>query len=223
MNIKEIFNRPKKSEEDKIYASSFKRSAAIGIDIWIVLFARAITLQLIGTFFLDRMLRNYMQEFSDYFGTATMKSTPDHINFLLHHSIFYWTILIYAFLIFIGAFYHAYLNSSNWQGTVGKRLMKIIIIRNDSSKLSIYRGFAHYFLSILPFAFIVYLISYELLNKTTLYKSITESNFNIFLSVLFVFWVQIHLFTRKKTTAYDLICDTILVNGKTDNKFPWNK
>jgi uncharacterized RDD family membrane protein YckC len=224
MNIKEIFNKNSTQDSQKnIYASSIKRSLAIGIDIWIVLFLRAFALQLMGMLFLNKMLKNYVKEFFDYFGTETMKATPEHINFLLHHSIFYWTIFTYAFLIFIGAFYHAYLNSSAWQATIGKRLMKIIIVRNDMSQIGLYRGFFHYFLSILPFAYIVYLASWEMTSKGTMLEALTHNAFSLALGIMFVLWLQIHLFMRKKTTAYDLICDTILINGKTDAKFPFKK
>ena len=40
---------------------------------------------------------------------------------------------------------------------------------------------------------------------------------------MFILWVQIHFFTKRKTTAYDLICDTILVKGRTSARLPWHK
>lgn len=217
-----IFNLAKKPE-DKKYATSTRRSVAAAIDVWIVLFIRIFTMEILGIFWMNQAIANFLVEFQDKFGTETIKNTPEHVNFIINHHIFIYALIFYAIVILVGAAYHAFLNSSSWQGTVGKRLMKILILKEDESKITFSRGLWHYFLSVLPMAFILYLISYQLRNDLNFFQTVTASNTNIFLGIMFVLWVQVHLFTKKKTTAYDLICDTVLINGKTTAKWPWSK
>jgi uncharacterized RDD family membrane protein YckC len=220
MNIKELLN---KKPEEKKYASSFRRSTASMFDLWIVLFLRVIVMQVLGIVWLNAAITNFVQEFYERFGTEVVKNTPEHIDFIVHNRIFLYGIIFYSIVILVGTFYHAYFNSSSWQGTVGKRLMKIMIAKEDGSKISFKAGFAHYFLSVLPFVFIIYLLSYQLRNHLNFYQALTASELNVFLGIVFVIWVQIHLFTKKKTTAYDMICQTFLINGKAVAKFPWTK
>jgi uncharacterized RDD family membrane protein YckC len=221
MSIKEFLVNPYKENR---YASSFKRATASMIDLWIVLFLRILTMEILGRIWLKGEIVNFVKEFYDRFGTETPKNTPEHIDFIINSRVFFYVIIFYLVIILIGALYHALLNSSNWNGTVGKRLMKIIIVKEyDELKISFLRGLLHYFLSILPFAFIIYLVIYQKINHLTFYQAITTSELNVFLGIIFVFWTQIHLFTKKKNTAYDMICETILINGKTESKLPWKK
>lgn len=122
----------------------------------------------------------------------------------------------------VGALYHAYLNSSNWQGTIGKRLMKIIIVNeNNHKKINFFLALGHYFLSILPIAYIIYLLIFQVANNLSLFDAITHNSINLILGVIFILWIQIQSLTKKKTTAYDLICETVVIQGKTASKFPW--
>jgi len=211
------------SIEEIKYASSFRRSSAITIDIWIVMFLRVIVMQVLGALWLNNEVINFTKDLNEKFGTETVKNVPEHLDFVIHHRIFLCSLIFYSIVIFIGAIYHAYLNSSAWQGTIGKRLTKIMIVKNDSSRISFGCGMRHYFLSILPFAFIIYLISYQLRNKLTFLQAITASELHVFFGIMFIIWVQIHLFTKKKVTAYDMICKTVFIIGKTTAKWPWTK
>ncbi len=222
MNIKSLFSKLKKSEDTK-YVGSFRRSAATTIDMWIVLIMRVVVMQLLSTYWLEAKFLAFKTEFTEHFGTESIKNTPEHIDFVIHSSAFLCAIVFYIVVVLVGAFYHACLNSSAWQGTVGKRLTKIMIVKEDESKISFMNAASHYFLSILPFAFIIYLVSYQLQHQVKFFEALTASELNVFLGISFVIWIQIHLFTKKKTTAYDLICGTILINGKTAAKFPWSK
>lgn len=222
MNINNFFNKKNDKEKDK-FVSSTKRAVAISIDIWIVLFLRAAFVQIVGITFLNDALIEFGNEFVLKFGTETIKRTPEHINFLTHHKVFYYSLFLYAFLILIGAVYHAYLNSSAWRGTIGKRIMKILILKSDESSLSFWGAMAHYFASLVPFIFIIYLISYQMANQLTLAQAITSSKINLFLTLSLAVWTQIQIFTKKKTTTHDLICDAVLINGKTEAKTPWQK
>jgi uncharacterized RDD family membrane protein YckC len=218
-----IKNFLKKTAEYQKYASSFRRSTAATIDIWLVLFLRIIIMQFLAVIWLNPAIARFLQEFKDHFGTETIKNTPEHVDFIIHNRIFFYGLIFYSIVILIGALYHGFCNSSAWQATIGKRLMKIKIVKEDESQITFARGLAHYFLSVLPFAFILYLMSYQIRNNLNFFQTVTASETNVFLGIMFVIWVQIHLFTKKKTTAYDMICDTVLINGKTAAKFPWSK
>lgn len=222
MNIKDLF-APKKNADDMKYASSFRRSAAITIDIWVVIFLRVLVMHLLGALWLEQKIIEFHQQFQETFGTESIKNTPEHINFVIHSEAFICVIIFYLAVILVGAFYHASLNASAWRGTIGKRLMKIIIVTDEDKKLSFWRSTSHYFLSILPFAFVTYLVVYKLSHQVTFFQAFTATELNVFLGIIFALWIQIHFFTSKKTTAYDMICDTVLINGRTEKKFPWSK
>lgn len=213
----------KKKTTDEKYVGASKRGLAVTIDVWIVLTLRIIVIQTLGKIWMEPQLVKFFKEFSDTFGTETVKDTPEHINFIINHSIFIHALVFYFIVLMVGAIYHAYLNSSMWQGTVGKRLTKIIMTKENGEKISFKRGLLHYFLSLLPFVFLIYLMNFQIRNEFTFYQALTASDLNIFLGLIFVLWVQIHLFTKKRTTAYDMICNTIVVNGKTSAKWPWSK
>lgn len=215
-----IFN---KKPEDEKYAGTLRRGTAATIDVWIVLFIRIVTMQLMGEIWMNRALMNFMQEFNQKFGTETVKDNPEHLSFIINHSIFAQALIFYFITIMVGALYHAYLNSSVWEATIGKRLMKIMITKENDMKITFKRGLLHYFLSLMPFVFLIYLVSYQIRNNLTFYQAITSSEINIFLGILFVMWLQIHIFTKKRTTAYDMICNTNVVKGKTSYKWPWSK
>lgn len=221
MSIEKIFN--KKTDKDKKYVGSFQRSLAATIDVWIVLFLRIITMQILGSIWMNQAILEFSREFNKKFGTETMKNTQEHIDFIINHKVFAYSLIFYAIVIMVGAVYHAYLNSSAWNGTIGKRFMKIIIIKQNELPLKFGRGLMHYFLSVLPFVFVVYLVSFQIRTGLTFFEAVTASPINIFLGIIFVLWVQIHLFTKNKTTAYDLICNTITIKGKTSAKWPWSK
>ncbi len=222
MNISKIFT---KKESDSLYANSFKRALASMIDMIFTLFLRGFIMQILGTFWMNKKILQFQQEFETKFGTETMKNTPDHINYFISHGIIFHLLAFYLIILMIGATYHAYFNSSKWQATIGKRIMKIIIIEENENNLfkriSLKKAFIHYFLSILPFAFVIYIIFYQISHNMSLLQSLTASELNSFLGISFMLWVQIQLFTKKKVTAYDMICKTNLVNGRTEDKKPW--
>lgn len=203
------------------FVSAFKRSSAVSIDITIVLLIRIIVAQILGSLWLNNQIADFFKEFHDHFGTEFIHNNPDHIAFISHHKIFHSMIIFYAILLLIGAVYHAYLNSSKWQATIGKRLLKIMVAKEDGSRISFLQGFAHYFLSLLPVIFIIYLVSFTEMNHVNFFSAITANIINIFFSALTVLWVQVQIFTKKRTTLYDLICKLMFIEGKTVFKFPW--
>ena len=99
----------------------------------------------------------------------------------------------------------------------------IIILKDNEVGLTFGRALLHYFLSAVPFLFVFYLLAFQLRNDLTFYQAVTASDSHIFFGIIFVLWVQLHLFTKKKTTAYDLIANTVVIKGRTGAKWPWSK
>lgn len=212
-----------KKKENEKYASSYRRLTAASIDIWIVLFLRIIVMQLMTTIWINSEFLKFLSSFEATFGTSEIKAVPSHIEFIANSSFIWQIALFYLIVILIGAFYHAYLNSSAWMATVGKRLLSIKISKKNEMPISLKRGLLHYFLSLAPFVYLSYVLVIHLQTKLTITQVVFSSPIILILGILFVFWVQLQAFTSNKTTIYDLICNTTLTNGKTQAKYPWSK
>ncbi len=205
------------------YANSFRRTTAVSIDIFIVGILRVFIAQFLGIIWLNEVIQKFLIDFKSHFGTDFVKNNPDHIDFVIHHKVFSSIVIFYILLILIGTFYHSYLNSSSWRATIGKRAMGIIITKQDYSQINFMRGVLHYFLSVLPIAYVLYIIMFQAANELTLFNAITASGFNLILGFAFALWVQTHIFTKKKTTAYDMICKVIFIESKMKAQYPWSK
>ena len=205
------------------FVGSIKRSLASAIDAIIVLILRIIFVETIGKTWITPILLNFNQEFKDKFGTETPKRTPEHLEFIYQHPLSKNLLIMFLIVFLIGAIYHSYLNSSAWRATIGKRIMGIVIVKKNFLPLSFYRAVLHYFLSLLPFVYIFYILSYQIKYNVDINQAISGSFGNIFFGIIFMLWLQIQTLTKQKTTAYDLICNTIFIHHKTSAKWPWKK
>lgn len=221
MSIKSLFV---KSDDDN-YAPAFKRGLATSIDVWIVLVIRAISMQILGVLWISNQMLTLQTDFNNEFGENATENIPRYLiaNFITNHPAFLDILIFYIIIIVIGSLYYAYMNSSSWRATFGKRVVGIMIIKENEMPLGFKRGLLHYYLSVLPFVFVLYLVSYKLQHNISFYDAIVTNKANLILGLIFALWVQINLFTKKKSTAYDLICKTITINGKTKAKWPWTK
>ena len=205
------------------YVSSFKRTTAVSIDMIIVVFFRIVVAQALGVVWINSVIQKFATDFREYFGTETIKNTPEHIQFIIQHEAFKQVLFFYFIILMIGVIYHSYLNSSAWQGTIGKRLLNIKIVTEDYNRISFSKGISHYFLSILPIIFMLYLCGFMINNNVTLVQAITHSQATVFMGFIAIIWIQVHSFTKRKTTVYDLICKTVFIRGRTSAKLPWSK
>lgn len=208
-------------DTDIKFVRAFKRGTAVSLDMTIVLIIRIFFAQILGLLWLNKKIAEFFTEFHDHFGTEFIHRNPEHIAFISNHKVFYLMLIFYIIILLIGAIYHAYFNSSKWQATIGKRVMNIMVVKEDGGRINFFQGLAHYFLSLFPVAFIIYLVSFAELNHINFFSAITANIINISLSTLTVLWVQTQIFTKKRTTLYDLICKLIFVEGRTVFKFPW--
>lgn len=222
MSIKDFLNSDKINEKLQ-YPTPFRRGFSALIDMSIVLIIRIITIEILSYFWYQEQLIKFSKDFNENFGTSTAKRTPEHVNYILHHSFFTNTLILISLIILSGMVYYAYFNSSSWQATIGKRIMNIKMVRIDEKLVNFTLALSHYILSIFPFAYILYLIAYVQRHQVTFFEAVSSSRVNLILGLIFLVWTQMQLFTKKKTTAYDLICKTFLINEKTSFKYPWSK
>lgn len=218
------FSKNKNTNDDDFtnYASPFKRSLSSAIDILIVMIIRGIVLQLIGNVFFIKTIHNFYSEFESKFGTKTPKGTPEHMEFIYSHSIFFQGISILVFIILIGAFYYAFFYSSKWQASIGKRILGIIVVdKNNQKKIKFSDGFYYYFLSIIPYFFILILFIYITKNKISIYQLFSEVWGFTFFGILILFAINMSSFNKKRINFFDYLMDFEFHIGKTKSKYPW--
>ncbi|MFM7558308.1 MAG: RDD family protein [Alphaproteobacteria bacterium] len=218
------FSKNKNSIEDNEiqYATPFKRSLSSSIDILIVMFIRGILLQLIGNFFFINTVQNFYSDFELKFGTKTPKGTPEHMEFIYSHPVFLQGIGILVFIILIGAVYYALFYSSKWQASIGKRIFNIKIVdKNNHRKVKFFDGFCYYFLTIIPYFFILILFIYISKNNISIYQVFTEIWGFTFFGIAILFAVNMSSFNKKKINFFDYLMDFEFHIGKTKSKYPW--
>ena len=218
------FSKNKNSDKDDStqYASVFKRSLSSTIDILIVMMIRGLALQLIGNIFFLNTVQDFYLDFEEKFGTKTPKATPEHMEFIYSHPVFLQGISILVFIILVGAFYYAYFYSSKWQASIGKRIFNIKIVdKNDQKKIKFSDGFYYYFLTIIPYFFILILFIYISKNKISIYQLFSEVWGFTFFGILILFAVNMSSFNKKRINFFDYLMDFEFHYGKTKSKYPW--
>lgn len=196
------------------YAGSFTRSCASAIDMFIANTIRVIVFSILGSLWFGKKVLQFQAEFKAKFGVDVIGKSPEQLEFLSHHPIFNASILFFTAVFLSGAIYYIAFNASSWNATIGKKIMKIMVIKTDGEKLNFLESTAYYFLSLVPWLFIVYILIYQLVNGVNIYNAIVHNPFNLIFGLITLAWLQIHLITKKKTTAHDLICKTIVVKIK---------
>ncbi len=217
------FNVREKNNEYANYASPTERSISGIIDCFIVLFLRACFLQLLSNFFVENFLNDFINEFENKFGTRTPKGTTEHVEFIMNHSIFFYSIIIIFITILIGGIYHAYLNSSAWSATIGKRIVGIIVVSSNGEKISFSTGIYHYFLTLTPIFFIFSIFAYATINKREIYEIFTTNHILSILGLLFLVASHSSSFNKKKINFFDYLMKIEFNLGRTKNKMPWTK
>ncbi len=201
------------SNQEFKYVGSFKRSFAAAMDTLIANLIRMVVVMFLSALWMSQQVSNFQNDFKAKFDSQIIGKDPDKIQFLMQHSVFK-SALLFCFVVFMsGALYYILMGCSKWRGGVGKKLMKIAIVKNDGTKLTLLESASHYFLSIVPWFFIFYIFTYHMMRGINLYNAITENTFNLIFGLITLAWLQIHMVTKKKTTAADLICKTIVIKA----------
>jgi uncharacterized RDD family membrane protein YckC len=217
------FNIKEENNETLIYATPTKRMISGIIDSFIVLILRALFLQIVINSFAVNIFNNFIEEFEKNFGTRTPKGTTEHVEFIMNHSIFLYGLIIFFITIFIGNFYHAYFNSSSWQATIGKRIAGVIVTNKDSQKISFMTGVNHYFLSLIPIIYIIFIFIYAQKNKYEIYELFSKNHFLAILGLLLLIASNANAFSNKRINLFDYFMKIEFHIGRTENKLPWTK
>lgn len=197
----------------ELLAGNFRKYLAGSIDVFFANLIRMILLLILFHYWIRQELVNFSEEFKLKFNSELVIFAGDleRIKFLSDHSIIT-SILIFSLIIFIsGALYYIILDSSRWCGTLGKKIMKIKIVRNNDEQLSFMRSLCHYLLSLVPWIFVFYILLYYLIHKGTIYQAITGNLFNLIFGLCSLVWIYIGLITKTHLSASDMICKTKIV------------
>ena len=217
------FNIKEENNETAIYATPTKRMISGIIDSFIVLILRALFLQIVINSFAINIFNNFIEEFEKNFGTRTPKGTTEHVEFIMNHSIFLYGLILFFITIFIGTLYHAYFNSSNWQATIGKRIAGVTVANKDSQKISFMTGINHYFLSLIPIIYIIFIFIYAQKNKYEIYEVFSKNHFLAILGLLLLIASHANAFSNKRINLFDYFMKIEFHLGRTENKLPWTK
>jgi len=218
------FSKDKNSAEDNEieYATPFKRSLSSAIDILIVMLIRGFFLQIIGNIFFINTVQNFYLEFEQKFGTKTPKSTPEHLEFIYSHQVFFQGLTLIALTILIGALYYAYFFSSKWQASIGKRILKIKVVnKNNHEKIKFSDGFYYYFLTLVPYFFVIILFIYISKNNYSIYQVFREVPAFAIIGFLILVAVNMSSFNKRKINFFDYLMDFELHRDITKSKYPW--
>lgn len=217
------FNVREKNNESINYATPTKRSLSAIIDCFIVLILRASFLQSLNNIYVTKFINDFINEFEQKFGTRTPKGTVEHVEFIMNHSIFIYALIIIFITVLIGGIYHAYFNSSNWQATIGKRIIGVMIVNKDGEKISFFTGICHYFLTLTPIFFVVFVFIYAQKNKLELYEVFSKNHALLIFGFLFLVANHASSFNRKKINFFDYLMKIEFHLGRTTPKTPWTK
>jgi uncharacterized RDD family membrane protein YckC len=207
-------NQPTSFNEDFKYAGSFRRSLASAIDFFLANIIRIIVATILGRLWFNNKIITFQNQFKEKFGTNIIGRDAAQVEFFANHPIFNQTIIFFLIVFLSGAIYYVALNNSIWRATIGKKIMKIIIVKSDGGKLNILESICHYLLSLVPWLFVVYILIYQLMHGVNIYNAIVGDLFNLIFGLITLAWLQIHLITKKKTTAHDLICHTVMITPR---------
>lgn len=204
------------------YINSLKRSGAAMIDVFIVTFFRIILLQILGHFWIEEKMLKFASDFKAKFGNEAVLSDSnlDHIKFLASHELVKVVFICLVLVLLVGALYHAYLNSSSWSATVGKRLFKIVLVKDEGKALTFWQAFSHYFLSLVPWFFAFYIFIYSLKAKVSIIVAMVHSPANIIIGFITAIWLQFHIFNKRKRTIQDVVVGCSMVEGRLGGTWP---
>ena len=167
-------------EEEILYVKPYKRGFATMIDMAITSLIRLIFIQIIGILFINKELIKFHQDFSEKFGVPFSNANQEHILFLSNHDIINVMIFFLIAIILVGSLYHCLLNCSNWSATIGKRICNIVMVTDNGKKLTFLQSASHYVLSMVPWIFIIYIMTFSIQNKLNPYYN-EETTRGVFL------------------------------------------
>ncbi len=173
--------------------------------------------------YLQPKITIFLQDFSAKFGSEIKEQTPEHLQFFAQHPIYLQLIFSIFIFISLGAIYNVYFHSSNWQATIGKRLLKIIVNNKNNQKISILHSLKYYFISNLGIIYATFLLMHFAKYKLDIHQLITNNLYFLVGGLFLIFSFYYGLFSKQKLSFLDLLADVRFQSGRTNSKFPWSK
>ena len=199
--------------------ASINKSFATMLDFILILPIRMFIISI----YLQPKIAIFSQDFYAKFGNEIKKQTPEHLQFFAQHP--FYGQFIFAIFVFIGlgAIYNVYFHNSNWQATIGKRLLKIIVNNKNGQKISILHSLKYYFISNLGILYTVFLLIHLAKYKLDIYQLITGNLYFLVGGLFLIFSFYYGLFSKQKLSFLDLLADVRFQSGRTNFKLPWSK
>jgi uncharacterized RDD family membrane protein YckC len=203
----------------------FKKIIANFIDIFASLIIRLIICGIILAIFKDSIIIASEDLIKKTEGILNSKEV---IMIFLEHAIFKIILSFIILFALIGSLYQIYFHSSSWCATIGQRIMKIVMVKDDGQYVTIPLAILHHILSLIPLFTALYFISfiiiynnkYRISNISDLITIFYANNFNIFMIIIMILWINIPIFIKSKKSVPDIICKMKIDIGRTDNRFP---
>ena len=203
----------------------FKKIIANFIDIFASLIIRLIICGIILVIFKDSIIIASEDLIKITEGILNSKEV---IMIFLEHDIFKIILSFIILFALIGSLYQIYFHSSSWCATIGQRIMKIVVVKDDGQYITIPSAILHHILSLIPLFTALYFISfivihnnkYRINNISDLITTFYANNFNIFMIIIMLLWINIPIFIKSKKSVPDIICKTKIDTGQTDSRFP---
>lgn len=202
-------------------AGPWRRSAATAIDIVTVFIIRAFLIQIISFFWLAKKMTQLAQDFKIYFDSEVIDS-QEKLQFIQSHPVFADIIITLISVLVIGSLYHAYLNSSSYHATLGKRLMKVEILNYDYRKISFSKAFLVYYFSLLPIIFATYMMMYTTQMEIKLVQALFANVYNTIFTLSILALSASFSSGLRKQMGFDIVSKIVYLNNRTNVKYPWN-
>ena len=201
-------------------AGTLRRTAATTIDILIVFFIRVFFAQILAIFWISERLVLLSEDFKNFFGTEVIDS-PDKVAFIQSHPVFSDFMIFIAIVTIIGSVYYAYMHSSSYHATIGKRLMKVEVLNMNYTKLSFHKSILIYCFSLIPIIYGAYIMVYTYSAKISLITSMFHNIYNIIFTLIIIALSTSFSSGLRKLMGFDIVLKIVYLRNKTNAKYPW--
>ena len=202
-------------------AGAIRRFFAIFVDVFIVLLIRAVSAQVLFSLWIGKRLEVLSKDYVDFFNSDIIKN-DENLNFIISHEVFSDFIIFLSLILLIGSLYYAFFHSSKYHATLGKRIMSIEILNQDYSKVSFIKALLVYYVSLTPFFYAAYLFSYVYQNKVGMITAMFSS-YNTIFTICIILLSATYSFGFRRQIGLDIFAKVVLLNNKSDAKFPWER
>lgn len=214
LKIRNIFSLFVASQEG--CPSFFKRAVAVYLDVIFTTLLRSFFFHYIAKIWLLRPFNDFVYQLQTIYGPENEKIFyfSSYWPILNKHELFYYIIFIALIFLIIGALYYAILYSSSWQASFGKRIMNIIIVKTDGTRLTFTRGLVRYCVSIIPWLVALGILLFALEANQGLGSFLNENRIILLPILMVIIWFESFFFNKNRRVIHDFVCDSVVKKGK---------